>query len=176
MLRTETTLPLEESLESIMKHQLALLRDLLSSLHQEQQFLSSDNPSALHELSDNRLQLLEAFERANASFESTSQMWIHACQDSDDSEKASTSLIERIELLRVHLKNSDVELILLCEQILRILEEIHRKATNIFNILEHKSPTEAAFNAHFKKLKPQTNLPATQLSLMEPDADFNPSN
>lgn len=169
MLQTTTSLSLKEMLEGIMKHQLALLRDLLASLCQEQQFLNVDNQSALHKLHEDRLQLLETFEQLYLSFERVAHELICLDKEENDHEEKGHTLMESIDLLRTHLQNGDVELLLLCEQIMRILEEVERKATEIYNILEHISPTQAAFNAHFKKIKPQGRQ-SIQISLMEPES------
>lgn len=150
MMKTEMKdlLLLKDELQSVMKHLLDLLREILASIHEERIVLGRDEIHQIQDVLSRRQNLLEAFDHCYKDF-------VHFLHTMTEDLAANFSLSEGLEWLQIHLDAEDVELLLLSEQLVRLGQEMQTETKTLIGFLEHKSAFGSPLTAYFTKIAPK---------------------
>ena len=149
-MRTEldNTLVLKENLSAVMQRLLDLLREILATIHEERIVLGYDEIHQIKDILSRRQELLSVFDQGSKDFVD------HLHQMTEDLVH-EFSLTEGLEWLQKYLEAEDVELLLLCEQLVRAGQEMQRETQTLISVLEHKSAFGSQLNSYFTKIIPK---------------------
>jgi hypothetical protein len=153
---------IKQELQESMERQLAILRNILASFHQEQAALMQENYLALRGIVEDRLHFIEVFQEWNGRFLKSMEML------SEKSKTTKPAVVDdafaaALEQLRSSLKPDDVELLLLNGQLRDILGEIQRETGNLLHFVEHPP----ALNECYLQKLPLPHLAPVALALIE---------
>ncbi|HEV8050972.1 MAG TPA: hypothetical protein VGP47_00640 [Parachlamydiaceae bacterium] len=153
---------LKENLEVVMKQLLDLLREILSSIHEERIVIGRNEIRKIKEVLESRQELMDVFNMRYKEFIS----FLHHM-----TEELATdfSLSEGLEWLQIHLKAEDVELLLLSEQLVSMGKEMQAETKTLISFLEHKSAFERPLDSYLIKLSPKPSRVA--IGLADDDED-----
>lgn len=124
---------LKQQLHDVLDRKLVILRSMLTSIRHEKHLLTSDQPSAQDQVIEGRLDLVIAFEKWNHSFMQNIQDFAAFLND-PVKEEVLESFAHTLEWLQSHLLAADVELLLMCEQLTGILQEIKGEAASLVHL------------------------------------------
>lgn len=139
-METEQVCKVKEKLQDEMTHLLAILRDILSSLHLEANALTSEDLSGIEALIEDRFMVLDTFNEWNREFSVSLQKLQPGTENK--------SFAEQLTLMQTFLSDDDFELILLRDQLLILIEEIQKQSS------ENHKITEAHEGKFIRNLQP----------------------
>lgn len=131
---------IKDELQAAMAHELVLLRDLLTSLHNEQNALLADDHTQLHTIMEERFELIKAFERWNDLI----SKGIDLLREEKGEKKEEDNFLYQLASLKHILRDDDVDLLFLQHQLLDLMTEIERISSAILFCLEHKPSSHFA--------------------------------
>lgn len=137
---------IKNELQSVMKHLLELLREILASIHEERITIGRDEMHQIQHVLNRRQNLLEAFDHCYKDF-------VHFLHTMTGDLAEDFSLAEGLEWLQIHLDLEDFELLLLSEQLIRLGKEMQTETKTLISFLEHKSAFRSSVNSYFTKIE-----------------------
>jgi len=142
---TKDIVVLKENLQTVMKHLLDLLREILASIHEERIIVGRDEMSQMQDVLMRRQELLKVFDECYVDFVTFFKILTNDLPN-------GFSLNQALEWLQLHLDAEDVELLLLGEQLIRVAQEMQIETKTLISVAEHKSAFGPSLSAFFIKL------------------------
>lgn len=139
----------KQELQSVMLRQLELLREILSSIHEERLGIETDHISGINELLERRQQLL-------VSFEEYHQKFTDIISPLTGTHEVNLPFLQHLEQIQKFLGPEDFELLLLIEQLSCITKEMTGETNSLVHMLELKSGTSHLRGLAIKKVAPVT--------------------
>lgn len=162
-LETKDMAALKENLEVVMKRLLDLLREIVSTIHEERIVIGRNEIRKIKDVLESRQELMDAF---NIRYQEFISFLHHMTEEL----AADFSLTEGLEWLQIHLNAEDVELLLLSEQLVSMGKEMQAETKTLLSFLEHKSAFASTVGSHLVKLNPKPLRAA--IGLADDDENF----
>lgn len=128
----------KDELQLIMTHKIVILRDILSTLRQEQNALMSDDHPTLKAIIDDRFILISTFNEWNVRFIPVLKQ-LSVCLNLTFVEKTDEAFLDHLKKLGEFLNEEDFELLLAREQLIEMVEEIQKQTSATLYYLENKN-------------------------------------
>ena len=146
---------IKELMQEEMSHMLAILRDILTSLHREEKALKVEDFSGFDTLIKDRFLIIDSFNQWNKKF-SQSLLQLQNELHYTEEKVSIRDIAADLRLLHEMLSEEDFGLLLLHDQLVGILEEIQKQSNENHNIMESH---EGRFHSHLQHLNPQLLTP-----------------
>ena len=169
---------IEDRLKHTVEQEIKILREILENIHHEQKALFNRNLDELNHIIEERLDLLEAFEKFNETLiASTVDLANYKCKTIPKGGELTYQ--ETLELLKDLVAVDNIELQYSLDQLRIITEEIEKMNGITLSYLESKPTQTLECTAHFRnplhiidgqyREKPKK----ITLGLLEPEEDQN---
>jgi hypothetical protein len=128
----------KNELQLIMSHQMVILRDILSTLRQEQTALIREDHKTLSSIVEDRFVLVRTFNEWNTQFSPVLKCLAQGVKGTPHFPQQEETFPDSLKGLADYLNEEDFELLLLREQLLEVVKEIHEQTSAMLYYLENK--------------------------------------